>query len=590
MRRFRDLAIGRKLTLAMMLTSSAAVLLAGTTSIVYEIMAFRKVILHDLSVQAGIIGENCTAALEFDNARNAQDTLASLKARADIVAACVFRKDGTILATYSSGASGPSEMFPRLEAEGHRVEGGHLLLFRRVTHKGEALGTVYLRSNLQPHYARLKAGITIAVVTMLVSWILALALAARLTRLISHPILDLAGVTEEVRNRQDYSLRADKQGDDEIGVLTDGFNRMLENIQERDTKLHTAYSDLQSSEQRFRQLAESIKEVFWMTDPEKNEMIYISPVYEQIWGRTCQSLYDSPRSFLEAVHPEDRERVLQATLTKQTSGGYDEEYRIVRPDGSIRWIRDRAFPIRDKDGKVYRIAGIAEDITERKQVEVALRQLSTELLRSQDQERRRIARELHDATGQKLAVAAMHFSIVNESMVTSDPAARTALTEGLSLLHQSLREIRTLSYLLHPPLLDERGLPSALRWYVEGFAQRSGIHVDLEVSPNVSRFPQEIEMALFRIVQEGLANAHRHSGSSTATIQLSASQTSVKLEMQDAGKGFSPQQPDGLPMAPGVGITSMRERVNQLGGQMEIESGARGTTIRVVLPLRETAS
>lgn len=123
---------------------------------------------------------------------------------------------------------------------------------------------------------------------------------------------------------------------------------------------------LRESEERFRQLAENIREVFWLTDPAKNHMIYVSPGYEQIWGRTCGSLYAFPRSWLDAIHPEDRDRIEEASLTKQTLGNYDEEYRILRPDGSLRWIRDRAFPIRDDAGTVYRIAGIAEDITERK--------------------------------------------------------------------------------------------------------------------------------------------------------------------------------------------------------------------------------
>ena len=123
---------------------------------------------------------------------------------------------------------------------------------------------------------------------------------------------------------------------------------------------------LRESQERFRQLAENIREVFWLTDPQKSQMIYISPGYEQIWGRTCGSLYASPQSWLDALHPDDRERVSEAALTKQIAGVYDEEYRIVRPDGSVRWIRDRAFPIRDESGMVYRIAGIADDITERK--------------------------------------------------------------------------------------------------------------------------------------------------------------------------------------------------------------------------------
>lgn len=132
------------------------------------------------------------------------------------------------------------------------------------------------------------------------------------------------------------------------------------------TERKQAEKALRESEERFRQVTEHIREVFWMSDPEKNQILYISPAYEEIWGRTCASLYASPRSWLDAIHPEDRDRVLAAELSKQVPGLYKEEYRIIRPDGSIRWIQDRAFPICDASGAVYRIAGIAEDITERK--------------------------------------------------------------------------------------------------------------------------------------------------------------------------------------------------------------------------------
>jgi len=133
-----------------------------------------------------------------------------------------------------------------------------------------------------------------------------------------------------------------------------------------------AEQNLRQSEERFRQLTDSIRDVFWMTDPWKNEIIYISPGYEEVWGQTCESLYASPMNWLNAIHLDDRQRVLESAITNQVSGQFDEEYRIVRPDGSIRWIHDRAFPMRGPSGKVYRIAGIAEDITRHKLAEEAL--------------------------------------------------------------------------------------------------------------------------------------------------------------------------------------------------------------------------
>ncbi len=140
------------------------------------------------------------------------------------------------------------------------------------------------------------------------------------------------------------------------------------NVQQR----RQAEQGLRQSETQFRQVVEHIREVFWLTNPEKNQMLYVSPGYEQIWGRTCESLYATPKEWLEAIHPEDRDRILEAALMKQLTGEYSEEYRIIRPDGSVRWIWDRAFPIYDESGSVYRIAGTAEDITDRKRTELAL--------------------------------------------------------------------------------------------------------------------------------------------------------------------------------------------------------------------------
>lgn len=164
-----------------------------------------------------------------------------------------------------------------------------------------------------------------------------------------------------------------------------------------------------ANEERFRQLAESIHEVFYLTDWDQNRILYVSPAYETIWGRSCQSLYDDPKSWSYDIHPEDRARTFDAFVRDATRGGFNVEYRIIRPDGSVRWIHDRAFPIRDKHDRVYRIAGISDDITARKTVELeieALRRtqvesLASELLLAEERERRRLALDLHDGLNQR---------------------------------------------------------------------------------------------------------------------------------------------------------------------------------------------
>ncbi|MBS3907366.1 MAG: PAS domain S-box protein, partial [Syntrophaceae bacterium] len=164
-----------------------------------------------------------------------------------------------------------------------------------------------------------------------------------------------------------------------VGILKRKADRTDENfrlnaiIQAELTERQQAEETLRQSEEKFRQFTENISEVFWMTDPHKNQMIYISPAYESIWGRSCAALYTSARDWADAIHPEDRQRVWEAATAKQASGDYDEVYRIVRPDGSVRWIHDRAFPVKDHTGQVYRIAGNAEDITSRKRMEDELR-------------------------------------------------------------------------------------------------------------------------------------------------------------------------------------------------------------------------
>jgi two-component system NarL family sensor kinase len=189
-----------------------------------------------------------------------------------------------------------------------------------------------------------------------------------------------------------------------------------------------------------------------------------------------------------------------------------------------------------------------------------------------------------------MAALSMNLSLIGKSAGTLDAPARKALAESLALLDQSSSEIRTLSYLLHPPLLDERGLAAAVRWFTDGFSQRSGVQVKLKMPADLPRLADDIEIALFRIVQEGLTNIHRHSGSSAAMIRLIVDQNHVQLEVQDAGKGLPQSRADGPVDAMGVGITGMRERVKQLGGQMKIESSPRGTTVSVALPLTRAAS
>jgi PAS domain S-box-containing protein len=212
-----------------------------------------------------------------------------------------------------------------------------------------------------------------------------------------------------------------------------------------------------------------------------------------------------------------------------------------------------------------------------------LQQLSNRMVHLQDEERRRIARELHDGTTQSLIALNMDLAAITKIVPEPDPRVERKLSEASGLVKRCMDEIRTVSYLLHPPLLDDVGLELALQTYVEGFSTRSGIQVNLQMSDGLAGLPREAEVAIFRIVQEGLANIHRHAQSSTANITLGFDGGDLKLEIADQGRGIPPSVLLSANGA-GVGLPGMRERVRQLGGRCEIDSGNGGTTIRIVLP------
>ena len=282
----------------------------------------------------------------------------------------------------------------------------------------------------------------------------------------------------------------------------------------------------------------------------------------------------------------------QPVLNVETSGEQPG-----RPGAVRHWVASY-FPIADTGNGVEKVGVVVLDITRSKQAEEALRDseaslrlLSNRLLTLQDQERRRIARELHDSIGQCLAAIRMNLEVVKKNMNTSEPPEKLtkALGEAIRLADQCSTDTRTISYLLHPPLLDDSGLASAIKWLADGFGERSGIKVELDLPDTFQRLPPEIETTLFRIVQESLTNIHRHSGSPSAHIVLTSDAESVFLEIRDEGRGLSTEPEHRTKCsgkAAGVGIAGMRERVRDINGSLEVISD-RGTSVRAVIPIGE---
>lgn len=266
------------------------------------------------------------------------------------------------------------------------------------------------------------------------------------------------------------------------------------------------------------------------------------------------------------------------------------ENQVLTKKGEERLIRWRNSLLRDEDGRVVGTLSSGEDITERNRFEMELQRLSGKLLRLQDEERRRIARDLHDSTGQNLVALATTLAQLDRSIPPNSRKVRSLCYQCQEQIEQCTREIRTLSYLLHPPLLDETGLADAIRQFAHGFTKRSGIRVNVRVSPTFGRMASDVELSLFKVVQESLTNVQRHSGSSQVTIKLDRRPTDTRIEVTDTGRIGSGKRRGingEIPFEVGVGIPSMQERVKLIGGFFEMDCGDHGTAVRVTIPVPE---
>jgi PAS domain S-box-containing protein len=481
------------------------------------------------------------------------------------------------------------------------------------------------------------------------------------------------------------------------------------------TERKKAEEQLRSSEERFRQLTDNLRQVFWMIDVSSHKLIYVSPAYEEIWGRTCQSLHANNMDWIEAVHPEDRQHVSEAVRIRQNKGDYDAIYRIVHPDGSIRWIQDRAIPIRDESGKIFRLAGLAEDITKRKEgwdalyeseahksaimrvaldaiitidhagriielnpaaekmftkqraklvgqdiikivppqlrswfqdglasdftgkkgpatgsriempvlrtdgsrffgeiaiirvqlkgqptftlnirdisqrkrAEEELRSFHRRIIEVQEAERQRIAGELHDGINQIIASVKMRLKKVEENLPQLKPAAREILSRCDQLLVKALEENRRIARNLRPSDLDDFGLFAAFQNYCDEIRLRSNIRIQTKIDSNNQRLPSELELNLFRILQESITNIEKHALASTVKVQFQIQGDSILLKISDDGCGFALTKNNSLKKrGGGFGLANMRERVVLMGGTFEIQSAEKkGTAITVKIPV-----
>jgi PAS domain S-box-containing protein len=378
---------------------------------------------------------------------------------------------------------------------------------------------------------------------------------------------------------------------------------------------------LRASEERFKAIVQTTPECVKLVAFD-GTLLYMNPPGLAVVGAERAEMVVGKKVY-DLIAPHDRERF--RIFNEEVCGGERGalEFDIVALTGASHHMETHAAPLQMEDGSVVQLA-VTRDITERTRVQEQLKQsqerlrsladdleiqvrartqeleernedvlqqseqlreLSSRLQQTQDDERRHIARELHDSAGQIIAALGMNLASMTQH-ARKYPVLDKTIDDSQNLVQQLNKEIRTTSYLLHPPLLDDNGLPEAIRWYAEGLTERSNLRVELNIAEDFGRLPNDMELAMFRVVQECLTNIHRHSGSKTAMIRLSRRAVAVALEIEDGGCGIPTAKLDGInAQRAGVGIAGMRERIRHFKGVLSVHSDSAGTRVSVILPI-----
>jgi PAS domain S-box-containing protein len=344
--------------------------------------------------------------------------------------------------------------------------------------------------------------------------------------------------------------------------------------------------EAEEREENFKEVFRANPQPMAMTRLTDGRFIDVNESFERLSGYSRDEILGRTSLELGIFSSNEHRKAIMGSLL-QTGSVRNVELNLPLKNGDTRLLLCSAALLELQGEQCIIIA--ANDITERQEAEQQLAELTGKLLRTQDEERRRIARELHDVTAQSIGLIMLNLAQVQNAASSLDARSKEKLTESLAFCEQALKDIRTLSYVLHPPLLDEAGLRTALKWYVKGFHERSGVQVEFTESGGADdRMPPEVEYALFRVVQECLTNIRRHTNSETAEIVLTRTPETVSLSVCDHGKGHKLEMPrngEGAEFV-GVGIPGMRHRLKQLGGELLVESSLNGTTVTATVPVK----
>jgi PAS domain S-box-containing protein len=477
----RDLPIKGKLMLVILLTSTFGLLLMGTALITYEFVTFRRALDVNMSVLAQIIGSNSTAALAFDDAANARETLAALSAEHQVTAAALYDEKGKLFARFPETI--PAADFPQEPgADGEKFDRKHLLMFQPILQGGQRLGTIYLQADLGQMYARFSFYGTLLLIVSIFAFLGALALSARLQRRISVPILDLASVATAVSERHDYSVRGTKHGADEIGHLTEAFNQMLARIGESNTAL-------MASEERLRLALEGSQMGTWDWNLVTDRVSWDDHMYP-LFRRSKEEFDGTMKSVMNVIHPDDRANLRRALrMAALEKRDLDIAFRVLDADGTVRHMASRGRVFFDREGNPIRMSGVSMDVTKSKQIEQALhdaKEAAESANREKDQFLAIVSHELRTPLTPVLATVAM---------LEHDEHLSTQVQQELQMIRRNVEvEARLIDDLLdinriargkldlHRQVVDVRVLlEHAIQNYCAAPAAKKGVRLSMDL-------------------------------------------------------------------------------------------------------------
>lgn len=561
-----------RLSLVILGTSFVVLTLGAVAVWVYDTLNAKQNLVAQVSLIAEVTAVNSAGAVAFEDLRDIQDPLNALKARREIDGAYIFFRDGRLFTSFRRDETKPESRPPFTLVEGHVFESQRLLMTRQIILDGETYGVIILQVNLAPQAARAKTFVLIVTLFLIGLVGIAMLLASRLQGMVSDPITRLAAVARQITKNKDYSVRVMSKSSDEIGALVTAFNQML-------TEIETQNRSISESESRLKLALSASSMCVWEWRIASDTVICSSET-KQVLGDTTVPM--TLEDFGQLIHPDDVETVLSAIQQAAARRlSLATEYRLRGKGGKITWVAHHGQIRCDVNNQPILLAGIMQNVSARKHAEEERHKLTARLLQAEEEERRRIARELHDTTAQHLAALKMGFTrLLNERGLET----HTLQPEMLQLLDQAIQEIRTLTYVLHPPLLEEFGLVGAVKDFAAGVSRRSGVQVTVGFDGYEGRLPREIELTLFRVVQESLSNAIRHSGANEVSIRLARDEQEVRVEIQDFGRGMDLKRP----RQAGVGLAAMQERLAMVGGHLAVEADPEGVTVLASVPLLGT--